>query len=88
MLRIYENQAQVNEKFGKHSGEIFSQQESYSRGMAEITTTFKDILENIKGISHFKVEESELAIDALQKQKEARAWHSDRAQCPWLSLRA
>jgi hypothetical protein len=71
VLRIYENQAQIGEKYGAHSDKIFSQQESYASGMAEITTTFKDILEDIKGISQFKVEESKLAIDALKKQAKA-----------------
>ncbi len=71
MLRIYENQAMIGEKYGAHSEKIFGQQEAYAHGMAEITTMFKDILENIKGISGFKVEESKLAVDALRKQAEA-----------------
>jgi len=71
VLRIYENQAEIGEKYRMHSGEIFSQQEIYSRGMAEVTTAFKDILDNIKGVLEFKVEESELALKAMEKQAEA-----------------
>jgi tetratricopeptide (TPR) repeat protein len=71
VLRIYENQAMIGEKYGKHSDEIFNLQEAYSGGMAKITTTFKEILEDIKGISQFKVEESKFVIDALKQQAEA-----------------
>ena len=71
MLRIYGNQALIGEKYGARLDNVFEQQEAYARGMAEITTMFKDVLENIKGISGFKVEEGKLAVDAIEMQAKA-----------------
>lgn len=71
VLRIYESQAVVGEKYGEHAGQIFDQQQSYSRGIADITTAFKDILENIKDVLEFKVEENAYALAALKDREEA-----------------
>ncbi|MGH7453482.1 MAG: hypothetical protein ACRENG_19185, partial [bacterium] len=71
VLRIYESQALVGEKYREHSGQILDLQESYSRGMADITTAFKDILENIKDVLGFRVEESKFALSALKEREEA-----------------
>lgn len=72
VLRIYESQAAVGEKYGEHAGQIFNLQESYSRGMADITTAFKDILENIKDVLEFRVKESQHALKALEERDRER----------------
>ncbi len=71
VLRIYESQAVVGERYRDHSGQILDSQDSYSRGMAEITTAFKDILENVQSVLGFRVKEGKMALEAMQAREEA-----------------
>jgi hypothetical protein len=71
VLRIYESQAVVGERYRDHSGQILDLQESYSRGMAEITTAFRDILDNVKSVLGFRIEEGKMALEAMQSQEKA-----------------